>query len=145
MKSIRFAFLLAPVALSGCMATNPPRPVLTCTNCGDLTYYGPQAPDPRVEMARALTGGLSSVVGIAVGGDVLKSLGSASGATSTIERTTSTIERTTNNTDRAAVTDRDHSSVTSASVSDTSVSNTSVSNTSVSNTSVSGTSVTNGP
>ena len=123
MKSIRFAFLIAPVALSGCMAANPARPVLTCTDCGSLTYYGPQAPDPRVEMARALTGGLSSVVGIAVGGDVLKSLGSASGATSTIERTT-------NNTDRSEVIDRDYSST---SVSNTSVSNASVSDTSVSN------------
>ena len=128
MKSIRLAFLLAPVALSGCMATNPARPVLTCTDCGSLTYYGPQAPDPRVEMARALTGGLSSVVGIAVGGDVLKSLGSASGATSTIERTTT---NNTNNTDRSAVTDRDYSSVTSVSNTDRSV--------------VSDTSVTNGP
>ena len=117
MKSIKsFALCLAPIALSGCMATNPPRPVLTCTNCGDLTYYGPQAPDPRVEMARALTGGLSSVVGIAVGGDVLKSLGSASGATSTIERTT------TNNTDRSALIDRDHSSVTNESISNTTIS-----------------------
>jgi hypothetical protein len=83
-------------------------------------------------MARVLTGGLSSVVGIAVGGDVLKSLGSASGATSTIERTTNN----TTNTDRSVVSDRDYSSVTSASVSNTSVSNTSVSDTSVSNTTV---------
>ena len=123
MKSIRFAFLLAPVALSGCMAANPARPVLTCS--GECTYYGPQAPDPRVEMARVLTGGLSSVVGIAVGGDVLKSLGSASGATSTIERTT------TNNTDRSAVSDRDYSSVTNESISNTSVSDVSSSNTTI--------------
>ena len=109
MKSL---IALTPILLTGCMAANPARPVLTCNNCGDLTYYGPQQPDPRVEMARALTGGLSSIVGIAVGGDVLKSLGSASGATSTIERTT-------------------NNSVTDRSVSDTSsVSNTSVSNTS---------------
>lgn len=131
MKRTRLAFLLAPIALSGCMAANPARPVLTCS--GECTYYGPQAPDPRVEMARVLTGGLSSVVGIAVGGDVLKSLGSASGAVSTIERTTT---NNTTNTDRSAVTDRDYSSVTSASVSNTSVSNTSVSDVSSSNTTV---------
>lgn len=83
-------------------------------------------------MARVLTGGLSSVVGIVVGGDVLKSLGSASGATSTIERTTNN----TTNTDRSAVTDRDYSSATSASVSNTSVSNTSVSDVTSSNTTV---------
>ena len=92
-------------------------------------------------MARALTGGLSSVVGIAVGGDVLKSLGSASGATSTIERTTSTIERTTNNTDRSAVSDRDYSSTSVSNTDRSAVSNTSVSNTSVSDVSSSNTTI----
>lgn len=112
---IRPLIILAPLALTGCMAAAPARPVLTCTNCGDLTYYGPQQPDPRVEMARVLTGGLSSVVGIAVGGDVLKSLGRASGATSTLERSATTTNTTTN------VTDRDHSSTLreSTSVTDT--------------------------
>ena len=83
-------------------------------------------------MARALTGGLSSVVGIAVGGDVLKSLGSASGATSTIERTT-------NNTDRSEVIDRDYSSTSVSNTDRSAVSNTSVSNTSVSDVSSSNT------
>ena len=114
----------APVALlAGCMAANPSRPVLTCS--GECTYYGPQQPDPRVEMARVLTGGLTSIGGIIVGGDVLKSLSASSGTTNTIERTTN------NSTDRA-------SSVNNTSVSDrssTSVTDTSINNTSVSNTS----------
>jgi len=113
MKQIKsFVLLLAPIALSGCMAANPARPVLT--------------------------GGLSSVVGSAVGGDVLKSLGSASGATSMIERTTN---NTTTNNDRSSITDRDYSSVTDTSVSGTSVSDTSVSDTSVSDVSSSNTTV----
>lgn len=129
---IRPLIILSALALTGCMAANPARPVLTCS--GDCTYYGPQQPDPRVEMARVLTGGLSSVAGIVVGGDVIKSLGSASGATSTIERTTN------NNTDRSAVTDRDHSATVreSTSVSNTDTSTT-TNNTSVTNTSTTGT------
>ena len=110
------------VILSGCMSGNPVRPILSCTDCGSLTYYGPQQPDPRVEMARVLTGGLTSLGGIIVGGDVLKSLGSASGATSTIERTT-------NNTSLS-----DRSSAVSDTTSMTSVTDTSsVANNSVSN------------
>lgn len=122
--------LIAVIALSalvsGCMAANPTRPVLSCTDCGSLTYYGPQQPDPRVEMARVLTGGLSSVAGIVVGGDVLKSLGSASGATSTIERTTN------NTSDRSAITDRDHSAthIERSNTANTHISNTSVTSTS---------------
>ena len=125
------ALVLLPAALlTGCMQANPVRPVLSCTNCGSLTYYGPQQPDPRVEMARVLTGGLTSLGGIIVGGDVLKSLGSASGATSTIERTTNTNSVT----DRAS--DVSNSNTSYTSVTDTSNTNTSVAN-STSNTYIS--------
>ncbi|MEA3641296.1 MAG: hypothetical protein VBE63_15330 [Lamprobacter sp.] len=123
------------ILLTGCMAANPTRPVLTCA--GECTYYGPQQPDPRVEMAKVLTGGLSSVVGIVVGGDVLKSLGSASSATSTIERTTN--NNTTSITDRAnSISDRQASAVSDVrytSISDTAITDTTVSDTTISDTS----------
>lgn len=83
--------LIIPFLLTGCMESLPVRPVLTCVQCHGLEYYGPQAPDPRVEMARALTGGLSTVVGAAIHGDVLKSLHQSAGAASTIERTSSSV------------------------------------------------------
>jgi L-lactate permease len=116
---MKLILLALPALLTGCMAANPVRPVLTCA--GECVYYGPQAPDPRVEMARVLTGGVSSLAGIVVGGDVLKSLGSASGATNTIERTVnnSSTDRSSDVTDRShistSVTDRSNTSVTDTS------------------------------
>ena len=74
-------------------------------------------------MARVWTGGLTSLGGIIVGGDVLKSLGNASGATSLVERTTNN-----STTDRASdlnntfVSDTSYTPVTDTSVSDTSIS-----------------------
>jgi hypothetical protein len=113
-----YGAFIAPFILTGCMAGNPPRPVIEFEGQGKLTYYGPQAPDPRVEMARVLTGGVSSLAGIVVGGDVLKSLGSASGAVNTIERTNNNISVTDRSNDvtnqshtSTSVTDRSHTSI----------------------------------
>ena len=135
---MKYLSLLLILPLISCMEALPVRPVLTCADCTGLTYYGPQQPDPRVEMARVITGGLSSMTGIIVGGDVLKSLG---GATSTIERTTNNNTSRDNNnsvSDVSRVSDTTTSSsqyISTSSVSDTSVSDTSAS---VSNSSITG-------
>ena len=124
----RLAMLAVPLLLAGCMAANPTRPVIEFEGEGKLTYYGPQAPDPRVEMAKVITGGLSTVVGAVVQGDVIKSLGSASNATRTIERTTNnnSITDRSSDTSHTSVTDRSHTSVTDTAISDTSATSTSV-------------------
>ena len=112
-------------SLVGCMEAMPVRPVLTCADCNGLTYYGPQQPDPRVEMAKVITGGVSSVAGIFVGGDVLKTaFNGSNAASSTIERTNN--NTTNNTTDTSSLVDRS----VSESVSVSNTSNTSVSDTS---------------
>lgn len=48
----------------------PIRPILSCDDCSGLTYFGPQqeaAPDPRVQMADIIVGGITKVVGVAGG------------------------------------------------------------------------------
>ena len=132
---MRLAWAVCGVLLSGCMAANPVRPVLTCA--GECTYYGPQQPDPRVEMARVLTGGVTRVAGIFVAGDVLKALGSGSGS-STVTNNNTTRESSTSVTDRSDTSVSDTSFISSTSVSDVSVSDTSaISDTSSISTSVS--------
>ena len=74
MKS-KIVLLTTSIALTGCAGMEAPepapiRPVLSCDDCSGLTYYGPQmapAPDPRVQMAQIITGGITKVAGI-VGG-----------------------------------------------------------------------------
>jgi hypothetical protein len=123
----RLAMLAVPLLLTGCMAANPTRPVIEFEGKGKLTYYGPQAPDPRVEMAKVITGGLSTVVGAVVQGDVIKSLSNASGATSTIERVTNNaVTDRSSDTSNTSVSDRSHTSVTDTAISDTSATSTSV-------------------
>lgn len=118
MKHLLF---LTPFLLTGCLSNPPQMPILTCA--GECTYYGPAPENPNVAMAKVLTGGAVKLgLGLADASVLKSALGG--------NNNSNTIERTTNNnsvTDRSAVSDRDHSSVTNTSVSNTSVSDTSVS------------------
>jgi hypothetical protein len=111
-----YGAFVRPFILTGRMAGNPPRPVIEFEGQGKLTYRGPQAPDPRVETARALTGGVSSLAGIVIGGDVLKSLGRVPGLLVQLNVSTSD----TNNT---SVSDHSFISVSDTAVNDTCVTN----------------------
>jgi len=87
--------------LAGCESmapspTGPPRPVLTCTDCSGLTYYGPAptpAEDPRVALTKSIVGGVVRVAGWHYGaemvGDVVDGLAEGGGS-SVVERVTTT-------------------------------------------------------
>lgn len=106
MSKILLIFVL--IFLTGCSNMGPPkpqpvRPVLTCNDCSGLAYYGPQQappPDPRVQMAHILTGGITKVLGIGAGvyaaTEMAKTVSDAGryvvGPTNTTETTTSSIE-----------------------------------------------------
>ena len=73
-----FAFLLV-----GCSASmmetpvQPVRPIISCTDCKGLVYYGEQQPAPEapgVSLARVLTDGVSKVALGYIGADLAKSV-----------------------------------------------------------------------
>lgn len=113
-RALFVGLLAAP--LVGCMESAPVRPVLTCTDCKGLAYYGPPPPDPRVEMAKVITGGLSTVVGAVINGDTIKAVvrhGSSGAGTNSsyVERSSDT----TNNSAISDLTNTSHTSVTDVS------------------------------
>ena len=113
-KTILLFSSFSVVGINGCASMEPApappaRPILTCGDCNDLVYFGPQqapAPDPRVQMASIIAKAVTGVTGIVVGGNVATSIASdlASGVASqtlvsvpssnntTIERTSSSKE-----------------------------------------------------
>jgi hypothetical protein len=141
--------LLLTGCISGPLKNPPQQPILSCTDCGSLTYYGPPQRNPNVEMAEVLTGGVVKLGSAIVKADLFKTIMKESfgSSSSTTERSSSTyveggkdIERVTDRSssviDRSASTESDSTFVSDTSVSDTTfVSDTSsVSDSSVSTT-----------
>jgi hypothetical protein len=109
MNTLRVAPLLALFSLVGCTALPAPeplplRPVISCKDCGELTYWGPQQappPNPNVEIAKVVKDGLLGISGFVAAGNVLNSF--LSNASNGLSQSSTTVRET------STTVDRDHS------------------------------------
>lgn len=88
--------LLLSFSLSGCFTTpeQETRPVLTCTECGDLKYYGPQTAPPEapgVSVIKSLVSGGVIVAGYGLAADAAKSIVSSTSKKSVVTQPAPTV------------------------------------------------------